>query len=302
MLSRTPIRSFFAQHNIPVVPQGVIKPPFTPSYTRKILVGYLLCRQPSIQHTLHPLEQELAFVLDREYGRYQRHPTADTATHFFKERGLSIDSWNRQEAGAVQRDFFNLESHRDATRQTLERYEPAKRLTKGDFFDPVAFCESEHQPPARHTVQRRLDDFLYLIVKSAETGKWTVPSREREPTHSLRTAVEVNILADHKNGVDAYIFSNAPQGVLQWKEGDEGTSIAAVPLPRGAAKEEATGQQLFVFCASYLSGRPNFDTLMPHVSDHAWVTRHELADYEFDHPDMFSLLRDVATDTKLRDC
>jgi large subunit ribosomal protein L46 len=295
MLSRSPIRSFFAQHNIPVVPQGAISPPFTPAYTKRLLVGYLLCRQPSVQHSLHPLEQELGFVLDREYARYPRHPAADTATHFFKERGIAIDSWNRQDASAVQRDFFNLESSRDATRQTLERYEPAKRVVAADFFDPTALTADA--PPPRHTVQRRLDDFLYLIVKNGpeKGGKWTVPSAERDAKHSLRTAAEINILSDHNKGVDAYLFSNAPQGVLQWKESSS-TSSSLEPLPAGANRDEATAQQLFVFCASYISGRPVF----ANVADHAWVTRHELADYEFDHPDMFSLLRDITTDSKLR--
>ncbi len=293
MLSRTPIRSFFAQHNIPVVPQGAICPPFS-SPTTTISVGYLLTRQPTVQHSLHPLEIEFGFVLDREYSRYPRHPNTPSAVDFFKERALSIDSWNRQDSGQIQRDFFNLESHRDATRQTLERFEPAKRLTKADFFDP---CDEEvlaKGPPARQSLQRRLDDYLYLIVKQkGADGKWTVPSRERtDATHSLRTAVEATLLQDHSRGVDAYFFSNAPQGVLQWKNSTE-------PLPRGASKTEAN-KQLFVFTASYLSGRPKFDLVVPEVEDHAWVTRHELSDYQFEHPDMFSLLRDITTDTRLR--
>ena len=83
--------------------------------------------------------------------------------------------------------------------------------------------------------------------------------------------------------------------MLQWGKD------AKDALPQGASREDAKHKQLFVFCASYLTGRPSFESVIEKKpsADHAWVTRHELADYEYDHDDMFSLLKDITTDTKL---
>lgn len=324
MLRRSCARCFFVQQAVPIVPQGVLPPSDSESAAaaaNSVLVGYLLTRQPSVQHALHPLEQEMGFLLEREYSRYCRHsnfdnknPDAESATAFFAARGLALDSWNRQDKTAIQKDYFNLDTYREATRVTLERYSPAKRIGPADFFDPFAE-ELKKGPPARRNLQRRLEETMLLIVKDAASGKWTVPAREvnnnnnrdgaaavavpaasKAPRYSLRTAVEQALLADHSSSIDAYIFGNAPQGVLQWGEGQ-------APLPRGASSDDSK-QQLFIYIASYLSGRPNFEPLEQrrpqNVADHAWVTRSELADYEFAHPDMYSLLRDVTLDTSMR--
>ncbi len=269
-------------------------------------------RQPSVLHSLHPLEQEMGFVLDREHARYCRHQQnsqnpsdAESATAFFSNRGINLDSWNRHDKTAIQRDFFNLDAYREATRVTLERFEPGARTMPADFVDPFADGLAGG-PPVRHSVQRRLDEVLLLIVKQAADGKWTVPARKIDrgngastaeegktsAAFSLRTEVESAILEDHKSGLDAFIFGNAPQGVLQWGAAAPGGGGA--PLPRGAPRGE-TGHQLFVYVASYLVGRPRFDAAVH--ADHAWVTRKELADYDFAHPDMFSLLQDISIDT-----
>jgi hypothetical protein len=295
MLSRTVPRRFFAQHNVPIVPQGAIIPPVA---TPALRVGYLLCRQPVVQHAPHPLEYELAVAVDREMRRYPRHPGADTATHFMQQRGLSIDVLNRQDVAAIQRDMFGLDAHREAMRTTAERYEPARRLTPADFFDPCDPALAE-QPPKRQTLQRRLDDYLYLIVRGAASGKWTVPARGRQPGHSLRTAVEAAIIADHGGALDAYLFGNAPLAVVADAPPGEGAAaaVASPPAPSGSVPP-----QLFLFTATYLSGRPSFGAAMqPAVADHAWVTRRELADYEFELPGMFAALRDITTDTVLLD-
>jgi large subunit ribosomal protein L46 len=313
MLRRSTALRFFSQQTIPVVPQGVL-PNAGSSEGKKAaaaqcLVGYLLTRQPAVQHSLHPLEQELGFVLDREHQRYCRHqqgqaPTdAESANAFFSSRGIALDSWNRHDKTQIQRDFFNLDAQREATKITLDRYEPARRITKADFVDPFD-AALKTGPPPRHSIQRRLDETLLLIVRDGATGKWTVPAREAASSSgfSLRTQVEDAILADHNGALDAYMFGNAPQGVLQWSSEAAEAAAEGKCLPRGAPASEAT-RQMFIYVASYLTGRPNFAPverrLPANAADHAWVTRRELADYEYVHDDMYALLSDIVMDTNL---
>jgi hypothetical protein len=223
-------------------------------------------------------------LLDREHNRYARHANttesdknAESAVHFFQQRSHSIDTWNRQDAKQIAGDFFNLETYQEALGVTARRLEPPPRLRPADFYDPLdPACEE--QPPARKTLQRRLDDFLYLIVRRRDTGRWTVPSVALPESVSLRTAVEQALVDHHGGGLDSYLFSNAPSTVLR----PESAADTAAPASKEPLSDPASGERTFVYVAHYLTGRPDFNKVEPAADDHAWVSRFELCQYEFE--------------------
>jgi large subunit ribosomal protein L46 len=275
-MQRTLLRRFFGQHTTPVVPQ--VAAPYDGPL--RISVGYLLYRNQVVKHDPHPLEQEMAFLLDREHQRYSRHD-AESATHFFASRGLSVDTWGRVDPKAINDDFFALDAYQDAVTATTQRWAPTKRLCAADFADPFAAGAA---PPARHTLNRALHDFLYLIVQDAASGKWTVPAAPRQERESLRTTLSRALAEHHGGALDTYTFSNSPQCVLQ------------PPAPLDGAAPAADREQLYIYNTVYLAGRPAFDRLAPACADHAWVTRAELPQYDFADDRLLAMLRDVTMD------
>lgn len=265
-------RWFHSQHRTPVLPQVRVKDP--PS-AQPVHVGYFLHRNQVVKHTPHPLEVEVSYLLEREHQRYSRHESSESSTHFMAARGQTLDLLNRTDPNAIKGNFFGLELYQDAMRVILQRYLPDKRVTPADLWDPEAQGVT---PPQRHTLHRKLDDFLYLIVQEKESGRWTIPHATREPTESLRMTVDRALSAHHANGLDCFLWSNAPQ--------------ATVPLAD-------TGARLFIYSAAYLSGRPSFDKLQPAAQDHAWVTRRELRQYaaDFESRELLEALLDIAADS-----
>lgn len=273
MLKRTVARGF-QQHRTPIMPQMPVNHP-TPHN-----VAYLLCRQPVVKPTPHPLETEFGFTLEREHNRYARHDVE--TSQFFSAKGQPIDVSNRSEPAQIINNFFNLEGYQDALKVVTDRYQPVPRVTDHDFFDP--FDESlKSGPPKRKTIQRRLDDFLFFIVRSEASGKWSLPTTQRRPHETLRMAVDRAISEQHNDALDAYVWSNAPQAIVRGA---------------GVSEGEATEADTFVFVATYLAGRPNFGGIQPKCADHAWVTRSELCQYhgEFETESWCQVLRDIVPD------
>ncbi|KAH8612386.1 putative 39S mitochondrial ribosomal protein L46 [Trypanosoma vivax] len=283
------VRSFHSQHRTPVLPQLPVTPPMVAQGTEKeraasVRVAYFLHRYPVVKPTPHPLEMEMAFLLQREHQRYCRHESADSATQFMAQRGQSIDVLNRTDTRQIQGNFFGLELYQDAMRVMLQRYKPERRVTPRDLWDPAVYG-AEHgegspssSPPARHTLQRQLDDYLHLIVRDASTGKWTLPQTSLHNGETLRMAVDRAIANHSGDELDCYLWSNAPQAVVRDEDG---------------------GSYVFVFVGTYLAGRPKFATMEPKLSDHAWVTRHEMLQYgENFHPSaLLETLRDISADS-----
>nr|CCD11750.1 hypothetical protein, conserved [Trypanosoma congolense IL3000] len=282
LLARLPLprvslgRAFHSQHRTPVLPQipvaGIKKSHATPL----VRVAYLLHRHPVVKPTPHPLETEMAYLLQREHQRYSRHETSESAVHFMAQRGQSIDVLNRTDPRQIQSNFFALELYQDAMRVVLQRYKPEKRVTPHDLWDPTA--HSGNSPPVRHTLQRKLDDYLHLIVRNASSGKWTVPQTALCEHETLRMAVDRAIATDNSEGLDCYVWSNAPQATVV---------------------DPTDGARVFIYVATYLSGKPTFSEFKPPARDHAWVTRHEMRQYmdDFLCPELMEALLDIAADS-----
>ncbi|KEG06324.1 39S ribosomal protein L46, mitochondrial [Trypanosoma grayi] len=267
-------RSFHAQHRTPILPQLPPEDAAPPSTTR-VSVAYLLHRHPVVKHTPHPLETEMGYLLDREHQRYCRHEASESATHFMSQRGLSVDVLNRTDARQIQSNFFGLELYQDAMRVVLQRYKPEKRVTPHDLWNPADLDGAA--PPTRHSIHRKLDDYLYLIVQDAATGRWTVPQTPLGERETLRMAVDRAVAKHNSEGLDCYVWSNAPQATVL---------------------NAADNKRLFIYAATYLVGRPKFSDFEPTPKDHAWVSRHEMVQYrqEFETPDLLEALLDISAD------
>lgn len=270
-ITAVPHRCFHAQHRTPMLPQVHVADPLP---TQRIHVGYLMHRNQIVKHTPHPLEVEMSYLLEREQQRYSRHESTESATAFFANRGQSMDVLNRTDANQIKGNFFGLELYQDAMKVVLQRYTPEQRVTAADAFDPAALTD---QPPPRHTLHRKLDDFLYLIVQEAESGLWTVPQTARRNDESLRMSADRAVATHNADGLDCFFWSNAPQATV-------------------LLKEENT--RLFIFAATYLSGRPQFDLFEPTLKDHAWVTRQEMVQYadNFKSKELLKALTDISAD------
>lgn len=266
-MRRTLVRSFFSQHRTPVLPQAAVQ--F--SGGAKIKVGYLLYRNMVVKHDPHPLEIEMSFLLDREHQRYARHES-ESATHFFGSRSQPLDAFNRHEPSEVCANFFGLDMYQDALKMTLGRFEPQKRVTPADLSNVLDEKLAEG-PPQRRTLNRKFADFLFLIVRDAETGRWTLPQVERAEHETLRMTVDRAISSQHRGAVTAFTWSNAPQAVIKNPQ-----------------------EKLFIFSSMYVSGRPTFESVEPKLSDHAWVSRSELCQYDFADDNLASVLQDIAVE------
>ncbi|KPI83540.1 hypothetical protein ABL78_7425 [Leptomonas seymouri] len=267
----TPRRSFHSQHRTPIIPQVHVADSLP---TQRIHVGYYVHRHQIVKHTPHPLEIEMSYLLDREQQRYSRHESTESATAFFASRGQSMDVLNRTDANQIKGNFFGLELYQDAMKVVLQRYSPERRVTAADRWAPSSLSD---QPPRRHSLHRKLDDFLYFVVQEADTGKWTIPNTARKDGESLRMTADRALSSHNAEGLDCFLWSNAPQATV-------------------LLAEENT--RLFIYSATYLSGRPQFDLLEPKTQDHAWVTRQELLQYSdsFKSQDILNALLDISAD------
>jgi large subunit ribosomal protein L46 len=268
----TPHRCFHSQHRTPVLPQVHVADQLPP---QRVHVGYWMHRNQIVKHTPHPLEIEMGYLLERELQRYSRHESTESATAFFASRGQSLDLLNRTDANQIKGNFFGLELYQDAMKVVLQRYTPERRVTAADAWDPATL---DDQPPPRHTLHRKLDDFLYLIVQDKETGKWTVPHTARKDNESLRMTADRALSSHNADGLEAFFWSNAPQATV-------------------LLQEENT--RLFIYAATYLSGRPQFELFEPTPKDHAWVTRQELQQYSdsFISKELLKALVDISADS-----
>ncbi|CCW61143.1 unnamed protein product [Phytomonas sp. EM1] len=267
------IRNFNSQHRTPIIPQIHVR---DPKPLTRVHVGYLIHRNQIVKCTPHPLEIEMSSLLEREHMRYSRHEESESATHFMTSRGQTMDILNRNAPDQIKANFFGLELYQDAMKAVLQRYRPEKRVTAADLWDPTT--HETAAPPSRHTLHRKLDDFLYLIVQESSSSKWTIPNTERQSSESLRMTADRALSSNHADGLTCYFWSNAPQATV---------------------RVEDDNTQVFIFTATYLAGRPRFENISPPIKDHAWVSRHELLQYgaEFKSSAMLQVLRDITADS-----
>ena len=254
---------FWSQHRTPIIPPASYPSPIAAA----VGVTYLLYRNQVVKPDLHPLEHEMGFLLSREHARYSRHD-AEHAQKFFQSHEQSLDYSGRQDAGQITDNFFGVEQYKDAEKAVVERYKPAPRITPNDFFYPFEEAVVS-RPPVRHTLNRQLQDFLFLLVRSRKEDGWGLPSSTvRNPMETLRQTVDRAIVVQNSS-LDFYLWSNSPQAVLPLEDGKE---------------------KVFAFCALYLAGRPQVES----YEDHAWVTRGEL--YQYISGELLQVLLDITPD------
>ena len=130
----------------------------------------------------------------------------------------------------------------------IKNWKPQRRWTKDDFNDN------------RKSLNRQLENRVYLIFKDKETGKWKFPDTIRTNPHTMRSAVQEFFVKTMKSRVNGHFISYSP--------------TAHYVNPSNPM------DKTFFYRVIYIGGVPPFKQ-MAEFSDHAWVTRHQLDDYEF---------------------
>jgi hypothetical protein len=133
------------------------------------------------------------------------------------------------------------------TEHVLTKWTPMPRYTKADIDDN------------RYSINRQLSQRLYLIVKDATTKKWKFPTNKRENPDTLRLSVEKKFRNDMKRDLIGFFVSHSPIGHIKREK-----------------------EVLYFYHVLYVAGRPPFKKLANEWSDHQWVTKPELMDYEFE--------------------
>jgi len=146
----------YSQHRTPIIPQAAVDVPKDALNGATIRVGYFLARQPLVKAEPHPVEIEMSYMLQREHQRYSRHDT-ESYTKYLADKEFSGDSWNRMDSKEIVSNFFGLELYQDAIKGVLGRYKPNPRVTEDDYLDLFAEDMKADVPPARYTINRRLE-------------------------------------------------------------------------------------------------------------------------------------------------
>ncbi len=131
----------------------------------------------------------------------------------------------------------------------LKTWQPQRRLNEADFNDN------------RYSILRRQTSRLYFIVKDTKSGKWKFPDVVRANPLSMRFAAQLRFQQDMNRRVLAYFIAHTPIGHYE--------------------NPQNSNERTFFFHCLYISGRPPFKKMENEWSDHAWVTRQELLEYEF---------------------
>lgn len=131
-----------------------------------------------------------------------------------------------------------------------KNWEPQPRITQDDFDDN------------RYSLRRCLEDRLFLIFKNHK-GQWMFPEVVRRNPLSMRDAAEKLCTDDMSAQAKIWFGSNAP-------------------LTHYVNPKNENEKTYFYHCY-YLTGRPPFESVYREhgYTDHAWVTKHQLLEYEF---------------------
>ncbi|GFY39602.1 39S ribosomal protein L46, mitochondrial [Trichonephila inaurata madagascariensis] len=229
----------------------VLKRHFTDWHT----VGALcLERKPIITQPLIPLEQkylqylqklevEKSYLSDNE----KRHIEDLKVTDKLKKGDVEdMDVVSKQTA----QDF------EDTWLEEFNKYKPNSRQTEADKTND------------RHSLQRRLDSSLVLVIKQklGNDYRWILPQAVHQNGETLRQTVEGvlhNICVDP---VKVQFMGNAPVGYYKYK------------YPKAARANGICGAKVFFFKAQLLEKNPKSLNikLSDTVSDAVWLTHSEL--------------------------
>ncbi|KAL9647175.1 hypothetical protein ABK040_004891 [Willaertia magna] len=233
-------------------------------------VAFCLERLPRLANDIHPLEKEMSELQKNNMNYYSKHKWLDFTEYY--EEWLKIKKKQENQKGAkkegpdvhikvpdpqemTEKQRMEYEKSQgkgymtESTDYWLKNWKPQRRFTKDDFNDN------------RKSINRQLENRLYLIFKDKETGKWLFPHTIRKNPHTMRSAAQEFFTKTMSNRVHGHFIGYAP--------------TAHYVNPNNPL------DMTFFYRVMYIGGVPPFKALAPQFSDHAWVTRHQFDDYEF---------------------
>mmetsp|Transcript_5305 Transcript_5305/g.7825 ORF Transcript_5305/g.7825 Transcript_5305/m.7825 type:complete len:345 (+) Transcript_5305:88-1122(+) len=250
---------------------------------KRISVAYILTRKESITPDRHPLQQMENQQNINERNHFARHNFSDLwqyGAQWQREFSKLPDKKKKKSVADLASERFDL---REAPKRS-EREETLYQCSLGGnrFTPHEQYFFSTFEPQAKHTLadfeqsrknlRRALYKPLYLIVKLQGKDTWCLPEAERRIPETLRLTAQTKFMSDMGELLQGYFDSHAPIAHMDRSDDD----------------------QLFFYKTTYLAGRPPLKRLTKEGwEDHAWVTREELADYEFENDNYRQILMDV---------
>ena len=138
--------------------------------------------------------------------------------------------------------------------------EPKGLIENLPDFDPAPRETEADKTGNRKTIQRKLPEFLFLVLKD-KSGKWVFPKAKHNDGETMRQTAERSLKDFAGESLVCWVVGNAPQG----------------------HHEEADGTT-FYYRGSYLEGELQ---LQGGYIDHAWVTKEELGEFfDAEHHDL----------------
>ena len=126
----------------------------------------------------------------------------------------------------------------------------------------------------RHSLNRKLMNNLYLIVKDKDSKKWKFPETIRKNPEPLRFSIESKFLNDFKSKVYGKFVAHHPLCHLELKK----------------------DEKIFFFHSIYLQGKITSEDIKKQWEDYQWITKQEIFDYEFEYEDGKQMFFDVLDD------
>eukprot|EP01080_Neovahlkampfia_damariscottae_P002804 gene2804-4212_t len=187
-------------------------------------VSYILDRNPICTHSEHPLEVEMGNEQQKEKSYYSRNKYHHFEDYFeawksekdklekklnkkkkknqdFSGEFASIKvpdpKYSEKEKVEIFRLLGKKEGSKTAT-ELLKKFNPMPRYTLDDLEDN------------RHSLNRKLMNNLYLIVKDKVSKKWKFPETIRKNPETLRLAIENKLLHDFNEKVYGKFLAHHP--------------------------------------------------------------------------------------------
>ncbi|KAK9457037.1 39S mitochondrial ribosomal protein L46-domain-containing protein [Dipodascopsis uninucleata] len=238
----------------------------------RVLTGLILSRPPVVTPELTPFEKafyyyqsELKKRLMWTFTSWFYYPKGALAEKEFNAVQPKLESKSGKVAKSdilLNRDRGSKQTvvfpERDVERESEEsakiyaKIVPASRVTEADKKNDV------------HSLERKLDRSLYLLVTANGKSNWQFPTAEVLPSESLTTAAERMLTSMGGENMNTWIISNSP--AVFHKDESNGADNSFV------------GSKAF-----YLRSRIFAGKFVPQegsgIKDFAWVTKNEIEDY-----------------------
>lgn len=256
-----------------LIPKEDMPKPVIYNGPETLRVAYVLDRVPKLTPENHALEYEFMDLFLEKNNQKARHKWTSFPEYYEKWKELKRKQKKPKGGSASKLDeiVYVPDPPEPTRKQWIERQRmmdgrttrtpyadnwiktwwPERRYTQADFDDN------------RYALNRKYTDRLFLIVKDGRTGKWKFPEGVRENPYTMRQACQIKFEADMDRRCAGYFMSHTPMAHYQNPENEL--------------------DKTFFYHVLYLVGRPPFKRLsrVEHWADHAWVTRHEILEYDF---------------------